>query len=251
MWCELILYPTTTATGTHDSTLSGRTAGWRALMKDTERPVERSKGCGAQATTRDKRNIYTEQLGSHSWSIPSTSLCQKVRFVELRLVPAFQIARAHHIGSVAYADGALSAHNTRSISMLRGQGSEARYHGTQVRAQYMLSRPGVGHLTRHCPPARCLRHHVKTVQAHREGFMRARSAANLSTGIAAATDPVVLVQPWLMTVAGWPVSIICAHLAGTVGGRRCTFAGCHRSTRWPSELVEGSLVSAQRAPEGS
>ena len=67
--------------------------------------------------------------------MPSTSSCQKVRFVELRPVPAFQIARAHHIGSVAYADGALSAHNTRSISMLRGQGSEARYHGTQVRAQ--------------------------------------------------------------------------------------------------------------------
>ena len=81
--------------------------------------------------------------------------------------------------------------------------------------------------------------------------MSARSAANLSSVIAAATDPVVLVQPWLMTVAGWPVSIICAHLAGTLGRRCCTFAGCHRSTRWPSELVEGSLVSAQRAPEGS
>jgi len=42
--------------------------------------------------------------------------------------------------------------------------------------------------------------------------MSARSAANLSSGIAAATDPVVLVvvQPWLMTVAGWLVSIICA-----------------------------------------
>jgi|TARA_B110001450_G_scaffold174745_1_gene163129 hypothetical protein len=53
-----------------------------------------------------------------------------------------------------------------------------------------------------------LRHHVKTVQAHREDFMSGRPAANLSSGIAAATDLVVLVQPWLMTVAGWHVSII-------------------------------------------
>ena len=55
------------------------------------------------------------------------------------------------------------------------------------------------------------------MQAHREGFMSARSAANLSSVIAAATDPVVLVQPWLMTVAGWPVIIICAHLAESSG----------------------------------
>jgi hypothetical protein len=53
-----------------------------------------------------------------------------------------------------------------------------------------------------------LRHHVKTVQAHREGFMSGRPAANLSSGIAAATDLGVMVQPWLMTVAGWHVSII-------------------------------------------
>lgn len=80
-------------------------------------------------------------------------------------------------------------------------------HGT-MGLQCVLSRPGVGHLTRHCHPARCLRHHVKTVQAHREDFMSGRPAANLSSGIAAATDLVVLVQPWLMTVAGWHVSTI-------------------------------------------
>ena len=80
-------------------------------------------------------------------------------------------------------------------------------HGT-MGLQCVLSRPGVGHLTRHCHPARCLRHHVKTVQAHREDFMSGRPAANLSSGIAAATDLVVLVQPWLMTVAGWHVGII-------------------------------------------
>ena len=62
MWCELILYPTTTATGTHDSTLSGRTAGRRALMKDTERPVERSKGCGAQAMNRDSETFTVSKL---------------------------------------------------------------------------------------------------------------------------------------------------------------------------------------------
>ena len=120
-------------------------------------------------------------------------------------------------------------------------------HGT-MGLRCVLSRPGVGHLTRHCPPARCLRHHVKTVQAHREGFMRARSAANLSTCIAAATDPVVLVQPWLMTVAGWPVIIICAHLAESSGPRCCTFAGCHRPSRRRPEVVDGSLESSQRAP---
>ena len=80
-------------------------------------------------------------------------------------------------------------------------------HGT-MGLQCVLSRPGVGHLTRHCHPARCLRHHVKTVQAHREDFMSGRPAANLSSGIAASTDLVVLVQPWLMTVAGWHVGII-------------------------------------------
>ena len=55
-------------------------------------------------------------------------MCQKVRFVELRPVPAFQIARTHYIGSVAYADGALSAHNTRSLSMFR-EAKEVQ-HGT-------------------------------------------------------------------------------------------------------------------------
>ena len=33
-------------------------------------------------------------------------------------------------------------------------------HGT-MGLRCVLSRPGVGHLTRHCPPARCLWHHVK------------------------------------------------------------------------------------------
>ena len=182
------------------------------------------------------------------------------------VVPCRQLARARRSGSWSSAlsrrfksraptiSAVLRMRMEHSQRTIRAQSacSEAKEvkHGT-MGLSCVLSRPGVGHLTRHCPPARCLRHHVKTVQAHREGFMRARSAANLSTGIAAATDPVVLVQPWLMTVAGWPVSIICAHLAGTLGRRCCTFAGCHRSTRWPSELVEGSLVSAQRAPEGS
>ena len=134
--CELILYPTTTATGTHDSTLSGRTANRRALMKDTERPVRRAlKGVRGTSYESRQRNIYSEQVGSHSWSMPSTSSCQKVRFVELRPVSAFQIARAHHIGSAAYADGALSVSIPRSISMIRGQGSEAWHHGTPVHAE--------------------------------------------------------------------------------------------------------------------
>ena len=54
----------------------------------------------------------------------------------------------------------------------------------------------------------CLWHHVETVRAHREGFMSGRPAANLSSGIASATNPVVLVQPWLMTVVGWHLSTI-------------------------------------------
>ena len=247
MWCAVILYPTTTATGTHDSTLSGRTAGWRALMKDTERPVERSKGCGAQATTRDRETFTLSNLAHIVGPYPRLACARRSGSWSSALSRRFK-SRAPTISAV------LRMRMEHSQRTIRAQSacSEAKEvkHGT-MGLRCVLSRPGVGHLTRHCPPARCLRHHVKTVQAHREGFMRARSAANLSTGIAAATDPVVLVQPWLMTVAGWPVSIICAHLAGTWGGRCCTFAGCHRSTRWPSELVEGSLVSAQRAPEGS
>ena len=247
MWCGLILYPTTTATGTHDSTLSGRTAGRRALMKDTERPVERSKGCGAQAINRDSETFTMNKLAH------TVGPCR--RLARARRSGSWSSALSRRFKSRAPTISAVlrmrMEHSQRTI---RAQSacSEAKEvkHGT-MGLSCVLSRPGVGHITRHCHPARCLRHHVKTVQAHREGFMRARSAANLSTGIAAATDPVVLVQPWLMTVAGWPVSIICAHLAGTWGRRCCTFAGCHRSTRWPSELVEGSLVSAQRAPEGS
>ena len=49
---------------------------------------------------------------------------------------------------------------------------------------------------------------VCSVGAHREGFMSGRPAANLSSGITAATNLVVMVQPWLMTVAGWHVNII-------------------------------------------
>ena len=247
MWCAVVLYPTTTATGTHGSTLSGRTAGWRALMKDTERPVERSKGCGAQATTRDRETFTLSNLAHIVGPYPRLACARRSGSWSSALSRHFK-SRAPTISAV------LRMRMEHSQRTIRAQSacSEAKEvkHGT-MGLRCVLSRPGVGHLTRHCPPARCLRHHVKTVQAHREGFMRARSAANLSTGIAAATDPVVLVQPWLMTVAGWLVSIICAHLAGTWDHRCCTFAGCHRSTRWPSELVEGSLVSAQRAPEGS
>ena len=247
MWCAVILYPTPTATGTHDSTFSGRTAGWRALMKDSERPVERSKGCGAQATTRDRETFTLSKLAHIVGPCHRLARARRAGSWSSALSRRFK-SRAPTISAV------LRMRMEHSQRTIRAQSacSEAKEvkHGT-MGLRCVLSRPGVGHLTRHCPPARCLRHHVKTVQAHREGFMRARSAANLSSGIAAATDPVVLVQPWLMTVAGWPVSIICAHLAGTWGRRCCTFAGCHRSTRWPSELVEGSLVSAQRAPEGS
>ena len=57
MWCAVILYPTPTATGTHDSTLSGRTAGWRALMKDTERPVERSRGAGRKPLLETEKHF--------------------------------------------------------------------------------------------------------------------------------------------------------------------------------------------------
>ena len=216
-------------------------------MKDTERPVERSKGCGAQATTRDRETFTLSNLAHIVGPYPRLACARRSGSWSSALSRRFK-SRAPTISAV------LRMRMEHSQRTIRAQSacSEAKEvkHGT-MGLSCVLSRPGVGHLTRHCPPARCLRHHVKTVQAHREGFMRARSAANLSTGIAAATDPVVLVQPWLMTVAGWPVSIICAQLAGTWGRRCCTFAGCHRSTRWPSELVEGSLVSAQRAPEGS
>ena len=209
--CAVILYPTTTATGTHDSTLSGRTAGWRALMKDTERPVERSKGCGAQATTRDRETFTLSKLAHIVGPYPRLACARRSGSWSSALSRRFK-SRAPTISAV------LRMRMEHSQRTIRAQSacSEAKEvkHGT-MGLRCVLSRPGVGHLTRHCPPARCLRHHVKTVQAHREGFMRARSAANLSTGIAAATDPVVLVQPWLMTVAGWPVSIICAHLAGT------------------------------------
>ena len=209
----MILYPTHTATGTHDSTLSGRTAGWRALMKDTERPVERSKGCGAQATTRDRETFTVSNLAHIVGPYPRLACARRSGSWSSALSRRFK-SRAPTISAV------LRMRMEHSQRTIRAQSacSEAKEvkHGT-MGLRCVLSRPGVGHLTRHCPPARCLRHHVKTVQAHREGFMRARSAANLSTGIAAATDPVVLVQPWLMTVAGWPVIIICAHLAESLG----------------------------------
>ena len=211
MWCAVVLYPTTTATGTHDSTLSGRTAGWRALMKDTERLVERSKGCGAQAMNRDSETFTPSKLAHIVGPCRQLPRARRSGSWSSALSRRFK-SRAPTISAV------LRMRMEHSQRTIRAQSacSEAKEvkHGT-MGLSCVLSRPGVGHLTRHCPPARCLRHHVKTVQAHREGFMRARSAANLSTGIAAATDPVVLVQPWLMTVAGWPVSIICAHLAGT------------------------------------
>ena len=204
MWCELILYPTTTATGTHDSTLSSRTAGRRALMKDTERPVERSKGCGAQAMNRDSETFTVSKLAH------TVGPCR--RLARARRSGSWSSALSRRFKSRAPTISAVlrmrMEHSQRTI---RAQSacSEAKEvkHGT-MGLRCVLSRPGVGHLTRHCPPARCLRHHVKTVQAHREDFMSGRPAANLSSGIAAATDLVVLVQPWLMTVAGWHVSII-------------------------------------------
>ena len=110
----------------------GRSARAHEGHRETRRALKGVRGASYESI---QRNIYSEQVGSHSWSMPSTSSCQKVRFVELRPVPAFQIARAHHIGSAAYADGALSVSIMRSISMIRGQGSEARHHGTPVRAQ--------------------------------------------------------------------------------------------------------------------
>ena len=110
----------------------GRSARAHEGHRETRRALKGVRGASYESR---QRNIYSEQVGSHSWSMPSTSSCQKVRFVELRPVPAFQIARAHHIGSAAYADGALSVSIMRSISMIRGQGSEARHHGTPVRAQ--------------------------------------------------------------------------------------------------------------------
>ena len=165
MWCAVVLYSTTIAIGTHDSTLSGRTAGWRALMKDTERPVERSKGCGAQATTRDRETFTLSKL-AHI------------------VGPCHQLARARRSGSWSSAlsrrfksraptiSAVLRMQMEHSQRTIRAQSacSEAKEvkHDT-MGLRCVLSRPGVGHLTRHCPPARCLRHHVKTLQAHREG----------------------------------------------------------------------------------
>ena len=154
------------AIGTHDSTLSGRTVGRCTLMKDTERPVERSKGCGAQATIRDRETIILSNLAHIVGPYPRLARARRSGSWSSALSRRFK-SRAPTISAVLRMRMEHSQRTIRAHSAC----SEAKevQHGT-VWLRCVLSRPGVGHLTRHCPPARCLWHHVETVRAHREGL---------------------------------------------------------------------------------